>query len=251
MTRKIHLLTLTLVGTLAFGAAPRFVTGAHPQQASPTTAPAPGDIDSDPWAPSPGPPPHPDEAFAPDPPSPPPGRGRGPQRLELRAHPAEPEPGPPAPLSEQRIEELLGFLQKEHPEMHRRLLAVRERNPRAFHRMMGRLDHAARRMEQLPPKLREMAREQRKLRVQGLHLMKEYRATDDPKRQRMIRDQVAALVARDFDIRQEMKAWHVEQLARRLDQLKREIDEEAQRRETIIAERVEKLMRAMEEYDPQ
>lgn len=177
-----------------------------------------------------------------------PHRGRGPmagppeEAVPLGPH--GPTSAPMHPLTEQRIEELLEIVRSERPEMHTRLIEARQSRPGMFDMMMRRIDAAVRRLEDMPPELRKIHRRQRDIRIQQFRLLKAYRQAGDETGRRRLREQIARTVEEEFEIRLHLDAHRLDQLARRLEQLRQQNAERARQRDRLVRQRTERLVEA-------
>lgn len=144
-------------------------------------------------------------------------------------------------LSESRIGELLDRMKNERPEMYARLIDLRQNHPAAFIRSMNNLDEITRQLDNLPPELRGTYMRLRSDNEKSAALLRQIRDASDDSQKEDLRKELREVVSRQFDDTQKLKEFRMQQLSRQLDNLRKELDERAAKRDEIIDARMKNL----------
>ena len=171
-------------------------------------------------------------------------RGRGMMESPTSAPGATQPTSRPAPprLSEERIGELMDRMKTEQPDMYQHMQELQKTRPAAFARMIVDVDRSVRQMDALPPELRESFRQLREDNIRAADLVKQIRNAQDQTEKQRLTEELQQVVSRQFDNMQKKREYDLQQLTRRLDDLKHELNDRAARRSEFIDTRVKTLL---------
>lgn len=169
--------------------------------------------------------------------------GANPDKLPTWRHPVPGRPpGPRRQISPERVEALLKKMKAREPEIYEHLKTLRKENPRAFAQAVMKVDRVHRRMDELPPEIRKMLAGQRKNRMARYGLVKRYRSATDEDARAALAGKIRDVTARIFDADQKFKEFKLQQMTRELEQLKKELQDRAARRDELIGRTVKRLL---------
>lgn len=156
--------------------------------------------------------------------------------------------GPPLNLTPQQIERLMNFLKENLPELHQRLEELggqdEEALRRRVHRIAPRIIEMARTKHEDPP-LGELMIEEFRLDTDIFELVRRYRAATDASFKNQARQQLEALVAKQFEVHHARQVMQLERLEGRLAAQRQRLQEENDNRDRIIARRLNRVLEGL------
>jgi len=158
----------------------------------------------------------------------------------------------PQPLSDEDAEEALSIIAELKPEAAERLRALRAEDPRRFAgELRGRFPRLGYllRLKQADPAMYELRVSDMKLAGQSMRLAQAWRTADaagEADKADDLREQLAAVAADHFAVRQEIRAAELRKLEERLEALRDELEQRQADRDTIIEDHIERLLRERE-----
>ncbi|NBB96428.1 MAG: hypothetical protein GVY16_11915 [Planctomycetes bacterium] len=154
-------------------------------------------------------------------------------------------PGGPRPaMTDEQVADVLEFVKAHWPEYHTRLRQVRRENPRRFRMMIRAAAHRMKQFTSLSEEEREARIRESKLKIEIYRLSKQYRSAETDERKQAIRAELKQTVGEAFDVEQTVREYSLQRLESQLRQLRRDLGKRAERRDEIISERVEDIIRA-------
>jgi len=154
--------------------------------------------------------------------------------------------GAAEPLTDEQVKRRLEILRQFRPELAERIEAAYETNPERVKRALGQpwLRSLAR-AAQADPEATGLAVGDRVYDFQSRELARELdeaRRVGDQERVEAIRAELREVVAKHFDIRQQLREQMLQRMERRLEQLRERVQERAAKREQLIDSRLEELV---------
>jgi len=146
-------------------------------------------------------------------------------------------------LSPEQAGEVLEYARQHLPELHKRLVKLRRRDPG---RVMVTLEHLhglVRRLRSMPAEVRDAAIVSRRLNVSIFSVARRAREAKDPAERKRRTAELRELLARQLQADQVVKEYRAKRLGRQLADLKAGMEARRRERAKIIAERLERLSR--------
>lgn len=161
------------------------------------------------------------------------GSRRGPRRRSER-------------LSDAQIKELLDSLKEYRPDFHKRLIQLRTDDPRAYRSALGGAWRWYRRLgwKDMPLEVKRAAIAEQKARVQIWRLVRKTREASSAQEKLSLAGELRQAVVERFEARQVLMTYRLERLEKEIQRLRAELKERADQQEQIVAERIERLMKA-------
>jgi hypothetical protein len=165
-----------------------------------------------------------------------PGPRAGAQRPGASGRRALPE------LTDEQERELLEWLKENRPEHYRRLEEAKTRRPENRRAALAMMWQWYADWKRMPPEVREQAGVVQRSRLQIWRLVRAInRATDRHEAQRLT-GELRETVARLVEAEQKVQAYELEQMEKRLAQLRARLEEARKNREKIVEQRVEEAI---------
>jgi ferritin-like metal-binding protein YciE len=166
--------------------------------------------------------------------------------------------GAPEPLTAEQSAELMRVLRETNPQLHDRLQAVMERDAeegrKALQRLAPRLQHFVE-SQRRDPEGFEARREELVTARRTMELAREIRTGIEegmaPERLREARDELRTLVTRQFELRMQNSQRTIAQLRERLERHEAEMQTQLERRDQLVEDRVNAIIRGAVEGRPQ
>lgn len=145
--------------------------------------------------------------------------------------------GPMFGASPERIEKAMDFLKEQYPKLYEHLGELKEKDPRAFHRQMGRI------MPRMPelmniierdPKLGKLIIDEHRLEMEIRDAVVEYRKVKDQGENATLKDRIRELISQQFDVRQEKLKLMIANMERELERKKQFLAEQAAKKDNVI-----------------
>ena len=146
-------------------------------------------------------------------------------------------------LTDEQTEALLAFLKDRRPDLRERLVGLREKDPRAYRRLLRTTWWWYLRWKDAPADVQNHAIEEEVSRIQIWKLAGAIRKTENEGERKRLAVQLREAVTRNFQAEQKVREYRLKQLAERLKQLRDELKQRSERQETIIGERVERYLK--------
>lgn len=147
----------------------------------------------------------------------------------------------PERLTEEQQAELLAAMQKHYPEAAKHLAELKERNPRRYRVAMAMLWRRHQQLQAMPAEQREAVVQEKRLRVKIARLQRALEAATDSAERERLGKQLAEAVGELFDVEQTRFRQRLARLEAHVKRLREELADRQERRDEIIAERVEAL----------
>ncbi len=169
----------------------------------------------------------------------------GPPGLERRGGPGPRGEVPPMHVVDEvreREDEILAWVAKHDEDGHRKLLELKERDPRLYMGQLVRIAHIIQRADR-DPAVVERHRKMRRLERRMEEIVADWGSYDSGQ-QKSYRSELNNLVGELFELRQEERRAQVAELDAKIAELKDEIEEREKDRKAIIEDYVDQLTRA-------
>jgi len=153
-------------------------------------------------------------------------------------------------LSSEQAGEVFEYIRKHVPELHDRLLKLRQRDPG---RMMVVLEHLrglVRRLRAMPAEVRNAAITSHRLNVAIFSKAREARQAKEPAKRKRLVAELRELLGKQFQADQVVKEYQAQRLRKQLADLRAELEARKRERGKIIAERLERLSRPLAAAPP-
>ena len=162
-----------------------------------------------------------------------------------RVRPGRRGAGPKGPhrLTEQQEQKLLKVLADKRPEYHKRLLELRESNPRRYRLAMAGMWRWYQRLQRMPREEREAYLKMQEARIKALRLARAIRGEKDDQKIAKLKEQLREAAAEQFQAEQVRFEARLVRLEEHVKRLRADLKDRKQRRDQIIAERIERLLR--------
>lgn len=148
----------------------------------------------------------------------------------------------PERLTEQQQAELLAAMQKHYPEAAKHLAELKKRNPRRYRVALAMLWRRHQQLQAMPAEQREVIVKEKRLRVTIARLQRALEAATESAERERLGKQLAKTVGELFDVEQTRFRQRLARLEAHVKRLREELSDRQQRRDEIIAERVEALL---------
>ena len=150
-----------------------------------------------------------------------------------------------ASLTDEQIDRLMKFMERNFPNMYVRLARVRDRDPAQFRKMIHRVARPMLPMLKAAaenPELAErmIAEHQSQLRIQ--ELKETFTKTQDPAEKARIREQMRQQMVAAFDLRIDRLRMEVRQLQKRLDDAKGHLGDQERNKQRLIDQRLTDML---------
>jgi len=176
------------------------------------------------------------------------GRGRGYDMGAMRYGDGPREGNGPWVMTAEQIDELLDVLAEVNPEVAQRIEQHRADQPDSVMQMLR--PHAPGLQRLVYLKRNEP--EHYALRVEDIQLerhcdelageLRNAEAADDAETAGQLRTELAAAVARHFDVRQQLRERHLQRLEQRIEELRQQIEQRRAARDELIQQRIDELV---------
>ncbi|MBS3734849.1 MAG: hypothetical protein KGY99_07965 [Phycisphaerae bacterium] len=148
--------------------------------------------------------------------------------------------GPPR-LTDEQEAELLAFLKRHRPDRHAALLTLKDEHPRMYYRWLRRIQRLYEEVQDRPEDVRQATLRLWDYRVQIGKRLRDLRDAEGDRRKELT-DALHELVAARFDDEQTVRRYRLDKLADHLERLREKWQNRQERRDAVIAERVEALI---------
>jgi len=155
-----------------------------------------------------------------------------------------PRAGRPTRLTKEQEEKLLAFLAKQRPESHKRLLELREENPRRYKWAMFGMWRSYKRVQGMPEAERKAYLKVQESRIKALRIVRAIRGEKDQQKVAKLKEQLRQTAAERFEADQVLFEARLVRLEQRVKRLREDLKDRKQRRDEIIDERVKKMLEA-------
>lgn len=185
-----------------------------------------------------------------------PGKPGAPAAPEMPGMPQMPRMG----FERQNVDEYLNWLKKNYPEEGARLAELKEKNPELFNKQLelsarkyGRIARAARDN----PELASVLKQEMELKHQREELVKQIAVAKDDGQKKQLIEQLSTVVGNRFDLILKRKQIEYQELQRRLERLKTEIEinqakidkwKNPQFKQESVKKHVDELLKGTEEF---
>ena len=150
----------------------------------------------------------------------------------------------PRKLSKQEEAEMMSALKKHRPELHQRLVRLRDHHPRGYYRSLWRAWRMYLRWRAMGPKAREAVADQERARLEIYRLVGALRRTPQgPARQRLVQE-IRKAVTERFEAEQTLREQKLADLEREIKRIREELKDRAKQRDKIIAQHLQRLLRS-------
>jgi len=147
-------------------------------------------------------------------------------------------------------DEALEFLKANRPEHYQRLLDLKEQDERRYRSALRRMHRFVKRWRQMPPGIREATERERDLQIRIMEAVRKIRHAQNAGEKTSLKKQLEEAVSDHFRAEQTLRAHRLAYLADQIKELRRELAEQSEQREEIIAERVARWMKATKPVKP-
>jgi hypothetical protein len=158
--------------------------------------------------------------------------------------------GPPwlednEPLSPEQEARLMEFASKNFPQLHQRLIAVRDSNPILFGQMIKRVRgpiSEIMRVQERNPELAEKLIQAHRIEIEITDLRGQYLSAGTDQQREQIKSKMRELVTRRGELRLERLKDEVRDLEKRLDQAKNEVVRREKNKDQIVEQEMKKFL---------
>ncbi|MFW6133773.1 MAG: hypothetical protein ACOC8F_07735 [Planctomycetota bacterium] len=144
-------------------------------------------------------------------------------------------------LTDEQEAKLLEFLQRYRPRRHTALMALKDHNPRMYHRWLGRIWRVYQQFHDSPEEVRRAVLRLWDYRVEIGKTLRELRDATGERREELV-GELRRLVAARFDDEQTVNRYRLTVLAEHLERLRERWKQRRQRRDEIVAEHLADLL---------
>jgi len=146
-------------------------------------------------------------------------------------------------LTKKQEDEILRLLKDKRPRYYERLVRIRTESPERYRVALRAMYGFLRRWRGLPEDVRNLAMEEKDARIRIVQLIRRIRAGDDAEEQAELKRQLREAVAEHLDAEQKLRERRLAHLEQEIKRLREELSRNRQRREELIAERVQRWLR--------
>lgn len=150
--------------------------------------------------------------------------------------------GPAVAVSDPQEEELLAALKDKRPEEHRRLLRLKQENPRFYREALAAAWRAYLGWRNLPPDVQKAQQAVQQARLEAFRIGREFAAAKDDAQKQRLRSRLLQVLGQEFDSDQVVREYRLGQLEEQIKRLRAELKDRADRRTQVIERTVSDLL---------
>jgi len=147
------------------------------------------------------------------------------------------------PVTRQQEEELLAALKDRAPSQYERLIRLRKERPGVYRWALRKTWAWYQRWKDLPEEIQAAAVTEHLERMKIFRLVLAYRAATSEARRAKLKSELVESIKRQFDAEQKRQEYRIEQLKAQIRQLEQELARRAARRDEIVRQRVEAVLK--------
>jgi len=159
------------------------------------------------------------------------------------AHGARSPHTPQVELTEEQIKELLGALKAYMPGHYEMLMRLKDRDPRSYSRALQFHWRMYERWQDSPPQVRSAWVSLTQTRAQIGSLLDGFQKANSDE-QAKLTQKLRELIAKELDAEQVINSYRLAMLEKRIEELRKELQQQAETRDKIIDQRLQRLLEA-------
>lgn len=153
------------------------------------------------------------------------------------------------PFAEGDVDRILEFVEQHRPELHQKLTELREFDPEAFEKMVGKRAH---KLRALAGKAREAAGHSREVMEQRLELDREIKQTIEglnAPEEALVDPALRALLEQRIDLETQFQQERIDRMTRHLEELENEFEAQVADRDSLVTEKLVWIAESMQKRE--
>lgn len=164
------------------------------------------------------------------------GPGPGPRTTASGRHHEEGQ------LSPEDKAKLMAFAKDNAPELYEKLTKLDKDDTVRSAILMNQVYRLYQSVQEYPPEVRPAVLDRHRLNVAIFHALRDFRAADTDAKREEAKKQIQTLLGQQFDNEQIVREYDIKRLAKQLEDLKAQVEQNKNNRQGVIADRLNRLL---------
>ncbi len=154
-------------------------------------------------------------------------------------------------LTDEQEAELLEFFQEHMANRYEVFVKLAEDNPRLYRFIMARMWAWYQQWKDMSPEAQEASIAEHDLRMEAFMVLRQWRKEKDPEEKKRLKAQLRETLEQHFDAEQRLQEVQLAELEQRIEQVRQEIQQRAEDRDSIVTEHMERMLQYRRRRDNQ
>ncbi len=151
-------------------------------------------------------------------------------------------PGRGRTLTDEQEAELLEFLHEHMASRYEAIVGMSEENPERYARVMPRMWRWYQQWKDMSPEAQEASIVEHDRRIETFMILRRWRDAESPEEKEQLKAELQEALERHFDAEQALREVQLAELEQRLEQVRQEVQQRADDRDTIVAEHMQRIL---------